>query len=160
MGPIQTYLHLTSSTPTVRRTNSSFYNGKMTISSARSSFKGGSRKRKKRVEGGNYDFFFKWVDGELDQEMEMSHTKQIKPLLEVIIGLLVLILMMVAIVKVLRNLFPKENMIKFYQSIYEETGVTLVTLSLPKSIQGDLGLLLLHNNQVLPLVGLIHEVGL
>nr|KAJ0219110.1 hypothetical protein LSAT_V11C300126460 [Lactuca sativa] len=28
-----------------------------------------------------------------------------------------------------------------------ERGVTLVTLSLPKSIQGDLGLLLLHNNQ-------------
>ncbi|CAI9273657.1 unnamed protein product [Lactuca saligna] len=78
------------------------------IKSARSSFNGGLRTKKRyprrkfwgylnyQVEGGNCDFF-KWVDGELDQEMEMSHTKQIEPLLEVIIGLLVLILMMVPI---------------------------------------------------------------
>nr|KAJ0190072.1 hypothetical protein LSAT_V11C800419990 [Lactuca sativa] len=43
-----------------------------------------------QVEGGNCGFF-KWADEELDQNMEMCHTEEIKPLLELIIGLLVVI---------------------------------------------------------------------
>ncbi|XP_023736850.1 uncharacterized protein LOC111884764 [Lactuca sativa] len=50
-----------------------------------------------QVEGGNC-VFFKWADGELGQNMEMCHTEEIKPLSEVIIGLLVAISLMLGIV--------------------------------------------------------------
>nr|KAJ0208663.1 hypothetical protein LSAT_V11C400192190 [Lactuca sativa] len=51
------------------------------------------------VEGGNCGFF-KSVDEELDQKMEMTHAEQIKPWLEVIIGLLVVILLMLTIMAI------------------------------------------------------------
>nr|KAJ0191419.1 hypothetical protein LSAT_V11C800449780 [Lactuca sativa] len=67
--------------PKVSRTTSSFSNGKMTTSSAGSSFNGGSIWRNKKVikckcgdvYGGSYGFY-KWMDEELDREMEMSNT--------------------------------------------------------------------------------------
>nr|KAJ0213641.1 hypothetical protein LSAT_V11C400183480 [Lactuca sativa] len=63
----------------------------------RPNYQGCSNFPKRNVEGGNCGFF-KWADEELGQNMEMCHTQEIKPLLELIIQLLVVISLILAIV--------------------------------------------------------------